>query len=88
MAFVTSYEQKTPRGVRIRVLCCYDGAHHNSDDPPLRHTVHYSQTPGGYLPNVVELWQEHGWGRRGKQTPVCPGHRIASDTDWPKEEDR
>lgn len=85
MAFVTSYERKTPGGVRTRVLCCYDGARPGSDDPPLSHTVHFSQTPGGYLPHVDELWAEHGWGKRGKQTPVCPAHRIATDTDWPKE---
>lgn len=88
MAFVTSYEKKTPGGIRIRVLCCYHDANEVSDDPKLNHTVHYAPDgPGGSgrLPHVGELWTRYGWGRRGKQLPVCPSHRKPDDADWPEE---
>ena len=82
MALVTSYEQSTPGGLRIRVLCCYHGAKPDADEPTANHTVHFCQTPGGYLPRVEELWEEHGWGKRGKIIPICPGHRTDADVDW------
>lgn len=85
MAFVTSYERKTPGGVRCRVLSCYHGAKPDSDEPMESHAVWYSQTPDGHLPHVDDLWRMHCWGRRGKQLPICPAHRIASDADWLKE---
>jgi len=82
MAFVTSYERRTPGGLRTRVLCCYDGRQARPDDPVLSHTVHFCQDPSGRLAHVEELWKEQGWGKRGKDLPICPGHRQPTDTDW------
>jgi hypothetical protein len=82
MAFVTSYERSAPGGIRVRVLCCYHLANPASDDPNQNHTVHYAARREEKLPGVDELWAKHGWGRRGKQLPVCPRHRLESDADW------
>lgn len=84
MAFVTSVIHTTPDGRRIRVLHCY--AHvAETDDASCSHTVQYGYPKGERALHVSEIWEKHGWGRRGKQLPICPAHRIATDADWPKE---
>lgn len=82
MAFVTSYEHRTPAGARVRVACCYNWAK-AGDEPQISHTVHYASGVGLSPPHVTEIWAKHGWGKRGRDLPICPAHRREGDVDWP-----
>ncbi len=85
MAILTSLLSFGASGQQRRILVCYHGSDPRSDDPKLHHDVPYTFFAGERAPHVSDLWKKHGWGRRGKQMPVCPRHRVANDGDWSDE---
>lgn len=85
MAFPTSFVVHGASGSRRRVLVCYHGSDPRSDEPQRGHEVPYTFLAGDKFLHVGVLWQKHGWGRRGKQLPVCPRHRVSNDSDWAEE---